>query len=248
MEIAAKLNDTKYSQAISRGSSSGASKKRHQSISPPPSPEYPPFKKRKLDLTPSPPEFIPSSQPNSVGDSIDGPTASTVAVLRSSPALPLLHSTPFTPTQARYKLNNQVSPVPTPCPPEQQKANHARSQSSRSTEDTNRVLNYPQAANNTEYSRASFPQTPQIPPGLEPRKTSYQVGIVSYSPQEFSLDLCLAYFADYQPISPPHVVCVRRNSEHRSTNTSYRNCSLPATRNSSVCASEFKAQADEAHD
>jgi hypothetical protein len=182
VEIAANLNDIKCSRDVERESNTNSSKKRHSSISPPPSPEFPPFKRRKYDLTPSSPEIIPSSQPNSVGenDSFDEPTSCTVPAMCSSNALPLLCPTPYTPTQAEYKLSNANSPVPTPCPLEKQKANPAQSYSSRSLKGTNVMVGPFQDANIKECPRASFPQLPQIPPGPavdDHRKTPYQVGI-----------------------------------------------------------------------
>ena len=182
VEIAANLNDTKHSRDIERDSSTNSSKRRHSSISPPPSPEFPPFKRRKYDLAPSSPEIIPSSQPNSIGenDSFDEPTSSTVPAMRSSNALPLLCPTPLTPTQPECKLSNANLTVLTPCPPEKQKTNPVQPYSSRSLKSTNVMVDSFQGAYITERSRASFPQPPQIPPARavdSHRKTPYQVGI-----------------------------------------------------------------------
>ena len=190
MEIATNLNDIKYSQSIRGGSSSTASKKRRSSISPHPSPEFPPSKRRKFDLAPVSPDFIPSSQPNSVGEveSIDGPTSSTAPTPRSSIALPLLRPTPFAPpTQTKYSLNNQISPVPVPCSLEEQKASSVQSHSLRFLENTYRMADSSQAASIAENPHASFPQEPRIPPCIEVeilKKTSHQVGILSHYLQQ----------------------------------------------------------------
>ena len=177
VEIAENLNDIKHPRATIRGSIN-ASKKYRPSVSPSLSPEFPPFKRRKLDLAPSSPEIIPSSQPYSVGED-DSNDEST-----SSAALPLLRPTPSTPIeQAEYNLDNQIPLVLAPCPPEKQNTNAARSHSSRSLEHTDRTVNPPQAISTTEHPRVPFPQLPQIAPGLQVedfRKTPYQVGILSH--------------------------------------------------------------------
>ena len=189
VEIAANLNDINHSRAIVRGTSRAASKKRRSSVSPPQSPEFPPFKRRKSDLAPGSPEIIPSSQPNSVGedDSNDESTSSTARTLRLSAALPLLRLTPSTPLkQAEYKLDNQIPLVLAPSPPEKQNINCARPDSSRSLENTDGTVNRPQATNISEDPRTSFPQSPQITPGLQIkdfRKTPYQVSRSSLSPR-----------------------------------------------------------------
>ena len=177
VELAGNLNDIRD---IGR-SSTNTSRKRHSSISPPLSPEFPPLKRRKFDLAPSSPEIVPSSQPNSVGDddSVDEPP-SAVPTARSSTALPQLCPILFTPTQVEYNLNNQISPVPTPCPLAKQKTNLTQFHSSRSLKNTDGMVDSSQDANITEHSRPSFPQPPQIPPGREVhdhKQTPCQVGI-----------------------------------------------------------------------
>ena len=182
VEIAANLNDIKHLRDIERDTNTNTSKRRLSSILPPPSPEFPPFKRRKFDLTPSSPEVIPSSQPNGVdeNDSVDEHTSPTVPATPSSNALPLICPTPFTPTQAEYKLSSAVSPVPTPCPLEKQKAKPAQSRSPRSLKSTNIMVNSLQGSSITEHSRALFPTPPQMPPdrAVDDHKTTpYQVGI-----------------------------------------------------------------------
>ena len=182
VEITANRNDIRNHRDIERKSNTNSSKKRHSSISPPLSPEFPPCKRRKFDLAPSSPEIIPSSQPNSIGEngSVDEPTSPTVPAMRTSIALPPLCPTPFTPTQAEYKLSNAISSVPSPCPPEKPKANPAQSHSLRSLKSTNVMVDSSQGANITERSRASFPQPAQNPPGRvvdNNGQTPYQVGI-----------------------------------------------------------------------
>ena len=181
VEIAANLNDIKHHRDIERDTNTNTSKKRHSSILPPPSPEFPPFKRRKFDLTPSSPEVIPGSQPNGVdeNDSVDRPTSPSLSATRSSNAPPLLCPTPFTPTQAEYKLSSVISPVPTPCPLEKQKAKPAQSHSPRSLKSTSIVVNSLQSVDTTEHPRVLFPPPPQFPPvrAVDDRRTTpYQVG------------------------------------------------------------------------
>ena len=201
MEISANLNDIKHPRDIERESDTNTSKKRHSSISPLPSPEFPPFKRRKFDLAPSSPEVIPSSQPDVVdqNDSIDGPTSPTVPVARSSNALPLLCPTPYTPTKAESKLRNVISSVPTPCPLGKQKTKPARTYSPRSPKSAKNLVNSLQGANITEHSRASFPPQAQIPPGRavdDHRTTPHQVGISHTVLNKFWLDLLPTDLAD----------------------------------------------------
>jgi hypothetical protein len=204
VEVAANLNEAKHSQAIIGVGSKNPSKKRRPSVSPPQSPEFPPFKKRKLDLAPGSPEIIPSSQPTSMSedDSNDEPTSSTVTTLPFSAALPPTAST-F--KQAKYELDNQIPIILASSQPEKQNRNRARSDSPRSLEDTNRAANNPQATNITEHLRASFLQPPQI--GLYPwledfRRTPYQVGVLSHCLQNLPLHLCPTYPTDSQATLP----------------------------------------------
>ena len=235
VEIASSLDDIKHPRDTPN--------KRYPSVSPPQSPEFPPFKRRKLDLTPSSPEIIPNSQPNSVGedDSNDESNSSNMPMLRFSAALPLLHQTPPTLIkQAKYKLDNQLPIVLVSSPPEKQNTNRPRSASSRSLENTNRIISPPLATNITEHPRASFPQSPQIGPGPQVedfRKTPDQVSILSHYLQDLPPDLWPDYPADYQSNSSPTFVdCAHRNIEHGPTTTSCCTTSLPVACHPFVCA------------